>query len=1007
MRCGPVLILSFICASVQGQQLLFENYSSEQGLSQNSCYTIAQDAEGFMWFGTQDGLNRYDGKEFRIFLPQNSIGRKLPSNYISSLLFDSSQNLLWIGTIRGACVYRASGDSLCTVKELYPYAAALEDVSVKKIVSFRRNEYWILTYNKGLLRLNTLSKTVSSYFDDDHNKVRVSSVMQYKGKIIVAVQNQLYEMSPRSGVYDVNSLLPDYQFPEIRELYSFNNRLWIGTLAEGCLYIDNNIEAANIHSFAPATGGVGSFIADATGHLWMGTRGNGVLRYNPATQATQSASHDRYDTRSLGKNFVLSLFSDRQGIVWCGLSGSGVAKYDPLKYQFRSITNEPINTSSLPDNMVFDIYRCKDGTYFTGTQNKGLVQWDPATDKFYSYPESSRFGAVSNTIYDITEDDDNNLWIASWGGLMQLDRRNKKLSFNQEISSTTARKLYSIIKLRDCDSLFITGENGPVFYSLKEKRWKDCPVNFMQANAFIGRFTYEDDDHILWICTIGAGLVRYDYRHGSFTIVDPIKQYSIYARHLLRDGELFWLATDNGILVYDPKQQKIIKHITLGTANASNVCYAIQKDKKGFFWVSTNKGLYRIDPHQYAIRNYDLGNGLSFLEYNTACALTEEDGTLIFGGTGGITRFNPSQLMENSYSPAPLITAIYINDSLYQPRTSLSGIDRLSLNYRQNFITIHFATTNFSNQNKNQFAYRLRNLTTNWSYSDNQGVAHYTSLPPGDYVFELRSANGDGVWNDHITSLTVTINPPWWQTWWFRISLMLVIAGIVTLMVRRRIGLIRHDAEMKQKIAESEMMALRAQMNPHFIFNCINSIDALIQSNDKYHATVYLNKFAKLIRNILDSSKQNSIPLRRDLETLQLFIDLEQLRNENKFAAEIKVDESLLQDDYKIPALIIQPYVENAILHGLRNRTDNNGRLLVSVQKQNGQIRYTIEDNGVGREAAGNGKHAEKQSYGMEMSVNRVKLFNKEETAASVTVTDLYENELATGTRVEVLLNTN
>jgi ligand-binding sensor domain-containing protein/anti-sigma regulatory factor (Ser/Thr protein kinase) len=1004
MRCGPVMILSFICASVQGQQLLFENYSSEQGLSQNSCYTIAQDAEGFMWFGTQDGLNRYDGKEFRIFLPQNRIGKKLPSNYISSLFFDSSENLLWVGTIRGACIYHPHGDSLVKITELYPYAGLLENVSIKKIVNFRPHEYWILTYNKGLLRLNTLSKTLTSYFDDDRNRVRVSSITHHKGKIIAAVFNQLYEMVPQSGNYQVNPLLATHTFPEIRELYSFENKLWIGTLAEGCLYIDNNIEVANIHTFEPASGGIGCFTTDASGHLWMGTRGNGILQYDPVLRSTQTASHNRYDNRSIGKNFVLSLFRDRQGIIWCGLSGSGVAKYDPLKYQFRSISNEPINPSSLPDNMVFDIYRCKDGSYFTGTQNKGLVQWDATTDKFYTYSESSRFGAISNTIYDITEDNVNNLWVASWGGLIQLDKRAKKLYFNQENLLPTARKLYSVIKLKNADSLFITGENGPVFFSLKEKKWKECPANFMQANAFIGRFTYEDDNHILWICTIGAGLIRYDYRKGSFLIVEPVKKYSIYVRHLWQEDQLFWLATDNGVIVYDPIEQRIVKHITLGPGNASNVCYAIQKDRQGYFWVSTNKGLYRIEPKEYSIRNYDLGNGLSFLEYNTACALTEEDGTLLFGGTGGITRFNPSLLKENSFSPAPLITAIHINDSLLQPGASLAGIRQLELDHHQNFITIHFAANNFSNQNKNQFSYRLRGLPTNWIYSGNQSFAHYTSLPPGDYVFELRAANSDGLWNEHTTSLAITINPPWWQTWLFRIGLLVFIAGIAALMMRRRIRLVRHEAEMKQKIAESEMMALRAQMNPHFIFNCINSIDALIQSNDKYRATVYLNKFAKLIRNILDSSKQNTIPLTRDLETLQLYIDLEQLRNENKFVAEIKTDESLLQDDYKVPPLIIQPYVENAILHGLRNRSDNKGRLLVAVHKQNGQIRYLIEDNGVGRVATTNGKQTEKQSYGMEMSKNRVKLFNKDENT-SVVITDLYTNDIAAGTRVEVLLN--
>ena len=208
---------------------------------------------------------------------------------------------------------------------------------------------------------------------------------------------------------------------------------------------------------------------------------------------------------------------------------------------------------------------------------------------------------------------------------------------------------------------------------------------------------------------------------------------------------------------------------------------------------------------------------------------------------------------------------------------------------------------------------------------------------------------------------------------------------------------------MKQKIAETEMMALRAQMNPHFIFNCINSIDALIQSNDKYNATVYLNKFAKLIRNILDSSKQNTVTLAKDLETLKLYVELEQFRNENKFTAEIKADESLLTDDYKVPPLIIQPYVENAILHGLRNRPDNNGRLLVSVTRNEDYIEYIIEDNGTGRTANYNTLQKDKSSYGMQISKDRVQHFNREEKA-SIEITDLKNNGKATGTIVQVHL---
>ena len=207
---------------------------------------------------------------------------------------------------------------------------------------------------------------------------------------------------------------------------------------------------------------------------------------------------------------------------------------------------------------------------------------------------------------------------------------------------------------------------------------------------------------------------------------------------------------------------------------------------------------------------------------------------------------------------------------------------------------------------------------------------------------------------------------------------------------------------MNEQLSKARLEALRSQMNPHFIFNCINSIDGLIQSDDKYHATVYLNKFAKLIRNILDSSKKDTVSISKDLETLKLYIDLEKFRNENKFTTQIEADEELLQDDYQIPPLIIQPFVENAIQHGLRNRYGNGGKLWVRALKKGAFLEYTIEDNGVGRNYMVN-QLKEYSSYGIGMSTDRVKLFNQE-SHASVQITDLFKNDVPSGTKVQILL---
>lgn len=241
--------------------------------------------------------------------------------------------------------------------------------------------------------------------------------------------------------------------------------------------------------------------------------------------------------------------------------------------------------------------------------------------------------------------------------------------------------------------------------------------------------------------------------------------------------------------------------------------------------------------------------------------------------------------------------------------------------------------------------------------------------------------------------------------YWAGLALLALLSFFVFLNFRnqKKINRLAADAYAKER-TELELQSLRAQLNPHFIFNCINSIDAFIHSNDKYNATVYLNKFARLLRNILDSSKLNTVSFAKDMDTLKLYVELEELRHEKKFRTEFHIDETLLNNDYKVPALIIQPFVENAILHGLKNREDNDGLLQIDIRKTADKIEYSIRDNGIGRKAAALIAQNKEASYGMQMSYDRIKLFNKEEKA-SVEITDLYKDTIAAGTAVQVLLN--
>jgi hypothetical protein len=334
-----------------------------------------------------------------------------------------------------------------------------------------------------------------------------------------------------------------------------------------------------------------------------------------------------------------------------------------------------------------------------------------------------------------------------------------------------------------------------------------------------------------------------------------------------------------------------------------------------------------------------------------------------------------------------------------------SDHQHLRLGHDKRNIAIAFTSPYFDDGGTLTFAYQLGGADHDWQVARDSRIAQYSALSPGQYTFRLKVADARGLWSDVVDELTFTIVPPFWQRPWFIALALLTIASLIYVVLQHRFKYIQYESSLRQKIAETEMMALRAQMNPHFIFNSINSIDALIMNDDKYQATMYLNKFAKLIRNILDSSRQNTVPVEKDIETLRLYIELEQLRSENAFSSEIDIDPGLLEKDIRVPPLVIQPYVENAILHGLKHRRDDMGKLAISIARAPQGIAYVIKDNGVGREAHVNGNKNGKVSYGMQISSDRIRMFNQEDRP-NVRITDLKENGKPTGTRVEINLKT-
>jgi len=1007
-----LLSLCSLHYAVAQQSLNFENYSSDNGLSQLSCYALAQDSTGFIWVGTQDGLNRYDGRLFKVYAQQNEAGKKLPSNTIFSLYADPAHDLLWVGTSGGLCLYHHAGDSLAKLSGFFPFARALEKLPIKKIISFKKDEYWIIAFNNGLYYLNTATATLRSFFNEPENLSSVTDITWHDGKVIVSLLYTLYELVPEGREYRPKLLLKDHLFPQIEAIASYDHRLWVGTISDGCYQIGNPIDQKeNIITPNIVFGGIYCFAVDAANELWIGTRGSGIYRYNAATNRATQALHNQFLPGSPASNFVVFLLKDRQGNMWCGLSG-GLSKYDPLSHQFGFVNGPASLNGSLLDKVIYSMYRAKDGTLFIGTQNRGLFEWKTGTSQFISFPASAVIGKANNVIYNITEDDAGNIWAATFGGLMQLERKTKKIIYYPE-NRTRAKlnNMYAVTKLKRADSLLVSADDGLHFFSLKEKRWVSFPPrpeNINMINGFAAfkgiRHFYEDEQNTLWLCAPGSGLIRYHYLQNKLETVEAVNRVSPSVRHLLADGPVLLLATDNGLVVYDWEKDKLLRQVSIKANGVSNVCYAVQKDNQGFYWVSTNAGLRKINRHYEVEQVYSTSNGLTFLEYNTGCTSKDANGVLYFGGMGGVTFFNPAALKANTFSPQPVITGIMVND-VSRPVPAQKP-EPLQLRYNENFLSFQFAVTNFSNEKNNRFSYRLKGLSDSWSPLSTTDKAGFTSLPPGEYAFELKSVNSDGHWSEGVTTLAITILSPWWQTWWFIASVCLLLAGLLTWLIRRRILAIKREVELKHQIAEAEMMAMRAQMNPHFVFNSLNSIREMILSNENEAASHFLGKFAGLIRITLDQSERSFSSLRQTISHLTRYMEIEQIRN-GEFTSRILADDELEQDEVMLPSMLIQPFVENALWHGTTS-TRKNININIDFKKENGRLVCIVEDDGIGirqslrNKTSGSRTH---HSLGLENVSNRIRLLNeKYQLESSILINDKSELVSYTGTGTVVQL---
>jgi ligand-binding sensor domain-containing protein len=957
------------------QQQIFTRFTANDGLVANDIRRIFQDSKGFLWIATWEGLSKFDGYKFTNYSTTNGLSHNVVND-----LYETTDGKLYIACNDG------STDIISENKVIQK--SVFSNVIINRFYKTAAGKVLALTDTSGLYEIKNekLIKPKQQYPAASYSDIAEGGDWLYVAKDykLIQVLNKKYEVF--AEIRNTTNSFDGY-----RVFADSKKRVWAGGVTglqlisaiekkNKLINFDSLPAAFNIPILRQST--IREIFEDDTRNIWMGTT-HGLIKISP--EGLQQIFNEK---NGLPGDEITCIYQDREKNIWIGTS-LGIAKL---------VTKSNIQIYTVENNLLSNktnfLIPFKNGKILVGTE-KGMQLYDGLHDRFL--PVS------------------------------------KKDAYYDDVPENSAISLLTTAGTDDKYFVVSDYNPAPVFFSLPHEGIK-CAVkdkygNFFtnndaglqfsstisgeRTNIFTGtiKTMLIDKKGYLWTGEWGKGLYRIQYVFTNKKIrIIKTDHYlpGIGIRSLYQDskGNIWAGSRYNGVFVFSDTTGKYsMLHIDQSNGLTSNRVTNIAEDAEGCIWLSFYQGLDKLIPHKKNYRVFNFSRANNFYT-NIKAMIMDKDHYLWLATLNGMVKITDGK-METIKPPAVYIVSVLAGDSTYT-----SGLEnpaqKITLQHRQNKLEFIFAAPVFINEKQVQFSYRLLGSNNNnWSSPVNEHSVLYASLQPGNYTFEVRALGWDGNWGN-AANFNFNIQPPYWQTWWFVGGCLIFAAGIIFRLVRRRINVKSKEANMKKKIAETEMMALRAQMNPHFIFNSLSSIENFIMKNEKRLASDYLNKFSRLIRSILDSSRDELVPLRKDMEALKLYIELEQLRFNHKFSFNAHIDDALLNRDKMIPSLLIQPYIENAIVHGIAHSQKDNLQLLLKVSLHDNMIQYVIEDNGVGRVQSGlyNFKNKPKHiSVGMKITEDRINNFNKNCIKNPVQVTDLYDaNGEASGTRIMITI---
>lgn len=1006
MNFARILSLLLVYSSFShglAQQYNFRNYTVRDGVAQSQVYTLLQDHRGYLWMGTRGGgLSCFDGSSFKTYSEKDGLG----NSYVHKIRQDKQQKL-WIATNEGISVYDG--------KQFRNYAISgfNTPVPVYDIAFDSDGSQWLAT-GAGVFRFYKGTFTdITRQLHLPHITVN-SLIIDQKQRIWFGTGKGLYRIDRKNGKLVLKTLKNESHYMGnainvVRE--DPRGNIWIGTYGDGAYRYDGYHFSRIDWHHELYTRTVLDIFCDDKQHIWFATLNHGIVLYNTQTKVFSQLT----ENEGLSNNHVRSIIQDNGGNMWFGTSGGGVCHY--FGKQFTTFDK----SSGLGGNYIYSIFRDSRQRLWVGTSQKGLTVMEHS--RFTTY--DSRSGFTDVKVKAITEGNDGWLYFGTEGqGLYCYDG-------TQFRSIPQLEDLYVKAFTKDQNGdIWIASAGSGIVRITPNGTLRPVIIKYLTGSGLLqNRITclYTDPENRIWYGTenSGIGVIR-DGKPVSLhlNIRNGLPSNAIRSLTGDKSGTL-WIGTaDAGIASFSLSGGKIHSYNHKNGLTSSNI-YLLTIDRNGNLISGTETGLDYLYLNSrrkpVSVKHYGKGEGFTGIETCQNAVWMDDDGTIWFGTINGLARYNPANSVKNTHPPVLSINDVRLfyeslSRTLYGDAAGdWNTIHSLHLPYNQNHLSFDFFAINFSNPEAVRYKWKLAGFDREWSPASSEHSIVYSNISPGNYVFMVKSCNEDGVWNDRPELIYIYIAAPFWQRWWF-IALELSVGGIlVFFLFRWQINRIRAKSKeqqqrlkMEKELVELEQKTLRLQMNPHFIFNALNSIQSQIGTGKEQEARYYLAKFSRLMRQILDNSRNTTISLEEEIRTLENYLLIEQFCNGNRFDYTIESDPSLEPDFIRLPPMLLQPFVENAIKHGFRfNDPEKRGSILITFREQDNMLECSVTDNGIGRkqsaELSKNSKETYHQSTALLVTQERLNLMNGDQSEATLEILDLEDaNGHATGTKVVI-----